>query len=94
MEEKYLYGNKVLSRADIEEGAKASGLDVDTYLSKAGIRVIQDSYDYNGKTLGANDVVEGATASNMDFDTYLSKAGIKPISITPAAQPGQIFIKT
>lgn len=87
MEEKYLYGNKVLNRADIEEGAKASGLDVDTYLSKAGIRTIQDSYDYNGKTLGANDVVEGATASNLDFDTYLSKAGIKPISATPAAQP-------
>ena len=41
MPEKYLYKDKVMQRKEVEDAAKQSGMDIDTYYQKAGLRLLQ-----------------------------------------------------
>lgn len=79
MPEKYLYNNQLLERKDIEEAAGQSKLDVNSYLQKAGIQVVNDNYKYNGKIMSAADVLEAANESKIGFSDYVQKAGIQAI---------------
>ena len=79
MPEKYLYKDKVLQRKDVEEAAKQSGMDIDTYSTKAGLKRVNDNYNFNGKTVPAEEIFEAAKQSQMGFDDYIQKAKITPI---------------
>jgi hypothetical protein len=86
---KYLYNGKIVPQAGIDDAAKQSNLDVNTYIKKAGISVISDNYSYNGKTIPAEGVLDAANQSNLDFNTYIRKAGIKPIGDAQSVFDGQ-----
>jgi len=79
MPEKYLYKDKVLQRKEVEDAAKQSGMDIDTYYQKAGLQRVNDNYNFNGKTVPAEEIFEAAKQSKLGFDDYLQKAKIVPI---------------
>ena len=79
MPEKYLYKDKVLQRKEVEDAAKQSGMDIDTYSKKAGLQRVNDNYNFNGKTVPAEEIFEAAKQSKMGFDDYIQKAQIVPI---------------
>lgn len=77
MPEKYLYNGKIMQRSAVEEAAKASKLDINAYVQKAGIKVINDTYDLGGKKYTAEQILEAADQSKIGFDDYIQKAGFK-----------------
>ena len=79
MPEKYLYKDKVLQRKEVEDAAKQSGMDIDTYYKKAGLQRVNDNYNFNGKTVPAEEIFEAAKQSKLGFDDYIQKAQIVPI---------------
>ncbi|MES2382409.1 MAG: hypothetical protein V4538_15285 [Bacteroidota bacterium] len=90
MPEKYLYKDKVLQRKDVEDAAKQSGMDIDTYSQKAGLKRVNDNYNYNGKTISAEDVFDAAKQSGIGFDDYIQKAKISPIEDVKKKEFGNI----
>lgn len=79
MPEKYIYNGKIVQRADVEEAAKRSSLDLDAYLQKSGISVVNDNYNFNGKTISAEEILNAANQSKLGFDDYIQKAAITAI---------------
>ena len=87
MPEKYLYKDKVLQRKEVEDAAKQSGMDIDTYSQKVGLKRVNDNYSYNGKTISAEDVFDAAKQSGIGFDDYVQKAKIIPIEDVKKKEP-------
>lgn len=83
MKKKYLYNGQLFDYSTIESSAKESKMDVSSYLSKAGIKEVDDTYDYDGKQYSADQILQSAKESKMDFHDYLDKSGIKKKVGTP-----------
>jgi hypothetical protein len=79
MPEKYIYNGQIIPIGDIQYAAKQNNVDINTYLQKAGIKIVKDNYNYNGKTVPAEDVLFAANKSKLRFDDYIQKAGFTPI---------------
>lgn len=79
MPEKYIYNGQIVQRSDVEDAAKQSNLDVNAYLQKSGIKVVNDNYNFNGKTVSAEDILSAANQSKLGFDDYIQKANISAL---------------
>lgn len=93
MKKKYLYNGKLLEQSDVEDAAKQSGLDINTYIQKAGLKSVEDNYSFNGKTFTAEDILDAANQSKLGFDDYIQKAGFeaikkKDVGVSPTTSNG------
>jgi hypothetical protein len=108
MKKKYILNGKVFTFEQVQDAARQSGVDVSSYISKAGMQEVDDlMYDLGGKKFKIEQVAEAAYASNLDVNTYTQRAGFKKkdasgvggiagdgISPTPSKGDGSILKST